>query len=311
MSAKNIYAVVGTGAIGGFYGAKLCRAGRDVHFLLRSDFEHVLAQGLYVKSPTGDISLPQVNAYASSVDMPRADIIIVAVKSFANPSLKSMIVPVLKPSSAVLLIQNGLGGEEVLSEFVPADRIFGGLAFICVSKERPGVVNHQDYGSIRIGAYEPNGVPLGVSQQLQEIVADFRDAGIEATPAPDLLLARWEKLAWNIPFSGLSVLLNADTRKIVSDPDSAALARLLIRDVSLAAKACGKLIQESFQRKMFDNTVTMVPYAPSIKLDYDAGRPMETESIFGNPLRTSQKAGYQAPYMEMVYRQMKFLENMR
>jgi 2-dehydropantoate 2-reductase len=211
----------------------------------------------------------------------------------------------------VVLIQNGLDGEDILADFVHPERIFGGLAFICSSKSGPGLINHEDYGSLRIGGYNPDGIPRGTSLRLKKLIADFTRAGIETSPAEDLLLARWEKLAWNIPFSGLSVLLDTDTRKLVCDPDSATLVNAIIRDVALAAKACGKLIEDSFLRKMFDNTVHMVAYAPSIKLDYDAGRPMETEAIFGNPLRASQKAGYEAKYIEMIYHQLKFMERNR
>jgi 2-dehydropantoate 2-reductase len=305
------YCIIGTGALGGYYGGLLSKAGADVHFLVRSDYEQIRAQGLSIISPKGDFSLPKVNAYQSVTHMPKGEVIIVSVKAYSNPEIIKSLPSILTSDSSIILLQNGLGGEECYSQLVTNNRLFGGLSFICASKIGPGKIHHQDYGAIRIGEYNPSGTPLGISNKLQNIISDFRNAGVEATPVPDLLHARWEKLIWNIPFSGLSVIGNADTKRIISDAHALVLARSIIHDVALAANACGKPIDADFQQKMIDHTRTMVPYIPSIKIDFDNGKPMETEAIFGNPLRAAQKAGYAAPYVASLYRILKFLENNR
>jgi len=304
------YLVIGTGALGGFYGAKLAKSGLDVHFLVHSesDYKFIKTHGLKVKSRYGDIYLNAINCYNNPDNMPKGDVILVAIKAFSNNVLKNILPPVIKDSSIIVLLQNGIGGEEYITDLIDNTRIFGGLSILAVSKDGPGLINHHDFGSIKIGQYNPDSNPREVSLQLNEIVDDFEKAGIFASAVPDLMKARWEKLIWNIPFSGLSVLLDADTKQIISNPNSLELAGEIIKDVAMAAEACGKTISPDFQQKMIDITVTMTPYFPSMKLDFDSGKPMEVEAIFGNPLRLARKAGYNAPYISMLYHLLKVLQ---
>jgi 2-dehydropantoate 2-reductase len=308
---KKKYLVIGTGALGGFYGAKLANAGFEVHFLVRSDYKYIKLNGLKVKSYSGDISLDSVNCYNNSSDMPKGDVILIATKAFSNDELEKIISTLLKDSSIVVLLQNGLGGEDYLTDFIDNTRIFGGLSILAVSKDGPGLIHHHDFGSIKVGQHNPDGLPRKISSELQGFVGDLIQAGVSASTVSDLMQARWEKLVWNIPFSGLSVLLNADTRKIASNQCSLSLAGEIIKDVAKAAAACGKHIPESFQRQMIEITIKMTPYFPSMKLDFDSGKQLEVEAIFGNPLRASQKAGYAAPYISMLYHAIKFMTSNR
>lgn len=302
------YLIIGTGALGGFYGAKLSRAGLDVHFLIRSDFEYIKSHGLMIKTKSGDIFLDNLKCYNNSNDMPKGDVILVATKALSNNELKKIIQPVLKGSSIIIMLQNGLGNEDYLSGLIENTRIFGGLSILAVSKAGPGIINHYDFGSIKIGQYNPDNLPKEITLELKEILADFNKSGITASAVTDLVQARWEKLVWNIPFCGLSVILNADTRQIISNHNSLELAGDIIRDVAKAASACGKIISNDFQKKMIEITVQMPPYFPSMKQDFDSGKSMEVEAIFGNPLRVAQEAGYNPPFISMLYYLLKFLE---
>jgi 2-dehydropantoate 2-reductase len=305
---KRCYCIIGTGALGGYYGALLCRAGFDTHFLIRSDYNQVNTTGLTIKSPKGDFAIPKINSWCSIHEMPQGDVILITVKAYSNPQIRDALSPIIHGKSILVLMQNGLFCEDQFAGLVPDEQIFGALSFICVSKQGPGLINHQDYGSVKIGVYNHSGRMAEATPPLQQLIDDFVSAGIDASTVPDLLQARWEKLVWNIPFSGLSVVLNADTQRIVADPYSLRLAEAIIADVIAAAGACGKPIDSTFGQKMIDNTFKMVPYMPSIKLDFDRGKPMETEAIFGNPLRAAQKAGYEARYIESLYRILKFME---
>jgi 2-dehydropantoate 2-reductase len=301
------YLIIGTGALGGFYGVKLAKSGLDVHFLIRSDYEYIKSHGLQVKSRFGDIVLDAINCYSDPFDMPKGDVILIAIKAFSNNELANLLPPILKDSTVAVLLQNGISGEEYLTDLIDNTRIFGGLSILAVSKDGPGLINHHDFGSIKLGQYNPDNLSCEISLKLQEIVNDFKKAGISASAVPDLMLARWEKLVWNIPFNGLSVLLNADTKQIISNQNSLELAGKIIKDVAMAAAACGKTITPDFQQKMIAITVGMTPYFPSMKLDYNSGKPMEIEAIFGNPLRLARKAGYNAPYILMLYHLLKYL----
>ena len=147
------YGVIGTGALGGFYGGMLARAGQEVHFLFRSDFEYVQKNGLRVDSILGDFHLPEVNAYRNSRQMPVCDVVLVCLKTTGNHHLPEIIRPLLHPESVVVLLQNGLGLEEDLSARLPEVQIAGGLAFICSNKVGQGHIQHLDYGKLVVGSH--------------------------------------------------------------------------------------------------------------------------------------------------------------
>lgn len=301
------YAVLGVGALGGLYGGLLARAGLDVHFLLHSDYEHVREHGLRVDTPLGDFHLPKVNAYRYPSDMPQVDVAIVAWKSTANAALEAALTPVVKADSCVLVLQNGWDVELDTARIVGAEHVLGGCCFLCSNKAGPGHIQHLDYGRISFGEYAPL-LSGSITPRMQRLTEDFRRAGIDMVPTEDLRQTRWKKLMWNIPFNGLSVVLGALTDRIMADAHSAQLAEILMREVRAAAAGCGSHIDETYIDKMLEDTRKMVPYASSMLLDYQHGRPMEIEAIFGNPMRAAQAAGVPVPRIETLYQQLKYLE---
>jgi 2-dehydropantoate 2-reductase len=302
------YAILGTGALGGFYGARLCRAGADVHFLLHSDFEHVHKHGLVVDSKDGDFALPRVQAYCDVREMPRCDVVVVALKATQNHLLPSLLPPMLADGGVVLLMQNGLGGEEEVARAAPGHPIVAGLCFLCSNKIGPGHIRHLDYGSVRFAHYRTDGAPAGVTAWMRALAQDFAEASIEVDLLEDLLLARWQKLVWNVPMSGLSVVLDTDTQALMADAHTRALAENIMGEVLAGARACERHIDEGFVRKMLDMTLAMAPYRASMKIDFDDHKPMEIEAIYGNPLRAARQAGTAMPLVETLYRQLKFLD---
>ncbi len=301
------YAIIGTGAIGGFYGAKLQQAGFEVHFLLHSDYQFVRQRGLRVDSVWGDFTLDSLNVYNDVHQMPACDVVIVALKTTRNSLLTNLLPPVLKESGAVLMLQNGLGNEEAVAPIVGPAHILGGLCFICSNKVGEGHIHHLDYGTITLGEYAPDYQPLGITATLRNIAGDFETAGIPIQFAEDLLLARWKKLVWNIPYNGLSVVLNARTDEIMGNEYTSLLCEQLMGEVVAVAAAYGREIPESFIQKMLDHTANMKPYITSMKLDYDHHRPLEVESIIGNPLQAAIAKQIPVPKIAMLYAQLNFI----
>ncbi|MCG5059217.1 MAG: putative 2-dehydropantoate 2-reductase [Limnoraphis sp. WC205] len=307
MSTRS-YAILGTGAIGGFYGAKLQQLGIDVHFLLHSDYQQVFRQGLSIESPTGSFTLFPVQAYNDPQKMPACDVVIVALKTTQNHLLPQLLPPVVKEDGVVLILQNGLGIEPQVAEIVNAKRVIGGLCFICSNKVGKGHIRHLDYGMITMGEYNENYQPGGITPRIQQIAEDFNNAGIPVELSENLLLARWKKLVWNIPYNGLSVVLNAKTDELMNAPDSRILVEEIMREVLRGAKGYDCMISEEFIQKMLNHTEKMTPYLTSMKLDYDEKRPLEIEAIIGNPWRMATEKGVDLPYIGMLYRQLKFLD---
>ncbi|OYD94629.1 2-dehydropantoate 2-reductase [Nostoc sp. 'Peltigera membranacea cyanobiont' 210A] len=302
------YAILGTGALGGFYGARLQKAGLDVHFLLKSDYEQVKKYGLVVESKDADFTLPEVHAYNDVEKMPQCDVVVVALKTTQNHLLPKMLPPVVKDNGVVLVLQNGLGVEEEVAEIVGNVTVIGGLCFLCSNKVGPGHIHHLDYGQINFSEYTPNYQPSGITERMQQIADDFESAGISIELAEDLLLARWKKLVWNIPYNGLSVILNARTDELMAYEYTSKLVEQLMYEVAAGAKSYGRIISDRFIQTMLDYTVKMTPYRPSMKIDYDEHRPLEVEAIFGNPLRKAQAVGVHLVQISCLYHQLKFLD---
>jgi len=302
------YGIIGTGALGGFYGAKLQQAGLEVHFLLRSDYLEVTQSGLVVDSKDGNFVLKQVKAYNDVKKMPQCDVVVVALKTTQNHLLSALLPPIIQPNGVVLVLQNGIGVEEEVARIVPNVEVIGGLCFLCANKVGPGHILHLDYGQILLGAYAANYQAIGITDKMQQIAADLENAGISTELTPDLLLGRWQKLVWNIPYNGLSVILDATTDELMANPHTCKLVEQLMSEVLMGAKSSDRLIPESFIQKMLEHTVKMTPYRTSMKVDYDQGRPLEVEAIFGNSLRKAKLAGVDLPKISCLYHQLKFLD---
>ncbi len=301
------YAVIGTGAVGGFYGAKLQQAGQDVHFLLHRDYQHVKEQGLRIDSVEGDFLLPEVQAYQSTQTMPKCDAVIVALKTTQNHLLAELLPPILKPDSAIILLQNGIGVEPELAQKFPTQHILGGLCFLCSNKVAPGYIHHVDYGAISLGEYGENYSARGITATLKKVAADFTKAGVEINLVENLLAARWQKLVWNIPFNGLSVVLDATTNQLIENPAIYELSKQLMYEVRLGAEAHSCDISEDFIQKMLNHTAQMKPYRTSMKIDFDLQRPLEIEAMFHAPLAIAASFGVELPKIKMLYQQLSFL----
>ena len=297
------YGIIGTGAIGGFYGGKLAKAGQEVHFLLHKDYEYVKQNGLQVDSCDGSFHLDGVNAYNDTTAMPPCDVVLVCLKSINNGMLKTLLPPLLHQRTLVVLIQNGIGVEEDVQRDFPGVQLAAGLAFICSAKMEHGRVNHQCYGSINLANYSCKDEAL-----MQAVVSEFREAGIE-TGLVEYHEARWKKAVWNMPFNGMTVALHAQTDELLKHPATRQLIREQMMEVVGAARALGvNGVDEAFVDKMIQMTDEMTPYSPSMRLDYDFHRPMEIHYLYTRPIEIARQAGFRMPKLEMLEAELKFLE---
>lgn len=297
------YAIVGTGGIGGYYGGCLAKAGHPVHFLLHSDYEYVLKNGLKIDSVNGDFHLEKVSAYKNSQDMPKCDVVLVCLKTIQNHILSSILKPLLHEKTVVVLVQNGMGMEQELSEQLPSTSIVGATAFICTTKVGPGHIHHAEYGALTLAKHCGD-----CDEIIRQIASDFENASVNVSVFDDLNSVRWKKLVWNIPYNGLTVVLNAATDTLTNNPDSRKLVIDLMNEVVSAGRTCGAKISDSFIDKMIAMTEKMTPYSPSMKLDYDARRPMEIQTMFTNPIAIAKAQGFEMRKTEMLEQQLRFLE---
>lgn len=304
--------IIGTGAIGGFYGVMLARAGFDVHFLLRSEFSAVAEHGLQLNSaPYGALTLNPVQAYSSADDMPLCDWLLVGAKTTSNAELAPAIIKAAAPGAKVLLLQNGLDVEDSLRDLLPDSlHLLGGLCFICVHRAGPGVIEHQALGAVNVGYH--SGPALDDETARQAIVEQgaglFRTAGLESQAMSNLQQARWQKLVWNVPYNGLSVLLGASTTPLMADDSSRELVQALMAEVVKGALACGHSMPPGYAEQLFKITEKMPDYWPSMYHDYQHKRPLELAAIYARPLAAAKAAGCELPKIEALYQALSFVD---
>jgi 2-dehydropantoate 2-reductase len=305
---KPIIAIIGTGAVGAYYGGRLAQHGHDVHFLLRGDYAAVKKNGWTIRSCDGDFILPAetVHAYDDPAKMPKADLVIVTLKTTANDQYEPLIAPLIKEETSILTLQNGLGNEERLAELFGARRVLGGMAFVCINRIEPGVVHHIAEGTITLGEFAS---PAGVRGR--GIAEMFQLSRIPCRVVDDLRYGRWEKLVWNIPFNGLSAALNRTTDVLVGSAPGEDMVRLLMEEVIAGARGVGVELPDSLVTAKIEQTRRMGAYKTSMHLDLLSGRAMEVEAIFGYPMRAAQQARVAVPRLEMLYRMLKLQDQQR
>jgi 2-dehydropantoate 2-reductase len=291
--------VIGAGALGLYYGAMLQRSGQDVHFLLRRDYQAICQAGLTVSSVNGDFHLPQVNAYLDAAQIDPVDLVLVGLKTFANRQLVKLVAPLLGPETGILTLQNGLGNEELLAEAFGAERVLGGIAFLCSNRGEPGEVKHLGEGRIRLGEFSG-----GLSRRSQQLVEIFNAAAVPCEAVSDLRRARWEKLVWNIPFNGLSALLGKDVTELLTHQPTRQLIEQLMQEVIAAANR--QPLEEPidathFIQQMIEMTDQMDHYQPSMMIDRREGRPLELAAIYAKPLQLAATAEIEMPRTEMLH----------
>ena len=318
-------AVVGCGAVGSFYGAKLVQAGHELHFLLRSDYEAVKRRGVFIRSPQGDFHV-HPRAARQPEEIGSCDLVLIGLKTTANDQFKRLLPPLVGKGTAVLTLQNGLGNEEELAKLFPAEQILGGLCFVCLNRLEPGVIHHIDHGLVMIGEFQRYPEP-----RTHDIASAFKHAGVPCSVTDNLARAHWEKLTWNIPFNGLGVASSAGweavdrselpteralepcltTDRLLADPRWEMLVRALMEEVVAAALGLGFKIPVEIINKQIERTRTMGAYRASTLIDFEHGRPLELNSLFLEPWRQARVHGSAVPRLEKLCKILTQLDHRR
>lgn len=314
---KRSYCVVGVGGVGGYYGARLAMAGHHVHWVGRSDVDHLRSHGLRVTSRRGDMQLTDLDVSGPDDPLPVTDVVVVATKTTGNDDMAMWLAERLAGrTTIVMVLQNGLDVERPfarqLARTAPDAPVLGAMSFICSARIGPGHIEHVDYERVTVGGFTTDGSPVPAGSPaavaIAAVVDDLAAAGVPCEGLDDLLAGRWRKLVWNIPFNGLSVVLDATTAEMVGDPDCRNLVRSLMTEVVDAAAGMGRGLDDGVINAMFDSTERMVPYAPSMKLDYLARRPLELDAIYAEPIRQAAAGGVPMVRTEALWRQLVFLD---
>ena len=294
-------AIVGTGAIGGWYAALLAEAGHEVHCLARSDFEAIRNDGLTIRNQGQERIVRVASASPDAAAIGPCDLVVITIKSTANLALPALVPPLLGPATVVLTLQNGMGNVEALAQLLPIERVVAGLCFVCINRLAPAVIDTSLAGYVRMAAATGS-----ISAAVETCVATFAAAGVDCQAEASLESVLWKKLCWNIPFNGLSIAGGSITTDLIlANPLLNERAYALMKEVQAAAAARGHGFEDTHIKRQFVVTVGMGPYRPSSLIDFVEGREVEVEGIWGEPLRRGLAADVKMPETEKLLAEIK------
>ena len=294
-------AIVGTGALGGWYAGLLAEAGHEVHCLARSDHETINRDGLTLRHKGTQRVVRVASATPEAASIGPCDLVVVTLKSTSNDALPRLLGPLLGPATLVITLQNGMGNVEALARLLPAERIVAGLCFVCINRLAPAVIDTTLAGYVRMAA------AVGpINPAVERCVAIFAAAGVDCQAEASLEAVLWKKLCWNIPFNGLAIAGGSITTDLIlADPALNERAYLLMKEVQAAAVARGHGFEDAHIKRQFVVTVGMGPYRPSSLIDFMEGRDVEVDGIWGEPLRRGLAAGVAMPETQRLVADIK------
>ncbi len=291
-------AILGAGALGCYYGARLAEAGHEVCFIGRSVYEPLRAEGLHVESVHGDIHLPQVQVCRKAEECGPVDLVIVCWKTTCNDQLANYLPALVGKHTEVLTFQNGMGNAEAISDFVPAERVYIGLCFVCCMMDEPGKIRHLEGGDIQFAPFVSSAAG---SARARELAAMFEQARIVSSAFDHAEQIQWCKLSWNIPFNGLCVAHGGiSVKELFRMPGEDERARAIMEEVCHAAEKRGFPLPLDIVHRQMERTRIMGEFIPSSAVDYLRGRPVEYDAIWGRTLERAHAAGAVVPHWDKL-----------
>lgn len=283
--------VLGAGAIGGYYGARLVQAGGDLRFLVREKRAAQLAtQGLVVKSPHGDITTP-VRTVAAGDALPDVDLVLLTCKSYDLDAAIEAIRPAVSEHTLVLPLLNGLAHIERLQAAFGAGRVLGGTCVIPATLTAAGEVHHLGQPHrISFGPLAPT--RAGARDELGALLALFERGGVEAALFDDMALALWEKFVGLATLAAMTCLMRSAVGDIVAVPEGAELIDETLQACAATAAAAGHPPREAAlagTRALL--TAPGSTLTASMLRDLEGGHRIEAEHVVGDMLARARAAG--------------------
>jgi 2-dehydropantoate 2-reductase len=294
-------AVVGSGAVGGYYGALLARAGHQVTFIARgAHLRAIRERGLLIWSPLGDFV---VHAQATSEPerVGPADLVLFAVKSYDNESALPRLPPLCAPHTAVLTLQNGVDSADQVATVVGPDRVLAGATYIATAVAAPGLIEQTGthrrivFGEIFRREAEP-------SARVRALAEAFRGAGIQAEPVADARLPLWDKFVYLAAFSAFSGASRRPAGPIWDDPVARERFLAAVDEVAAVARADGVPLADDTRQRIIDY-MNGIPKSmrASLLIDLQQGKRIEIEALQGAVVRRGAALGVSTPIMSTLY----------
>jgi 2-dehydropantoate 2-reductase len=299
------FVFVGAGAVGGYYGARLAKAGTRVTFLARgANLKAIRECGLLIWSPLGDFLVRP-----AADDDPRrigaADVVVLTVKNYDNPVVLPALQPLVGPDTVVLTLQNGVDSVREIADIFGERAVLGGPTYIATALVIPGIVE-QTGTHRRVVLGEVFGDRSRVSERAARIAETMRAADIDAEAVPDGLQAIWEKFVQLVPFAGLTGACRLPIGGVRTIPETRAALFDAAREVARVALAENVALPADLVGTM-ERYVDALPAdtKSSLLIDLEAGKRIEVEALQGAVVRRGRAANVPTPVTSTLYAVLK------
>jgi 2-dehydropantoate 2-reductase len=297
--------VMGAGAIGAYYGARLQQAGEDVVYCARGENLRALRErGLDITSVRGDLRLGPVVATDDPRQFAHYDLILFCVKVYDTDAAAERIRGCLAPGGAILTLQNGVENEDRLTALFGAGAVMGGNARVGVELAAPGKIVHKTTGTIEFGELDGT-----ITPRADAIAEAMRRAGIFGALSTNIRASRWDKLMWNAAFNTVTTLTRRTVGEVLSDPEGYALVRNLMMEVRVTAAAQGvELAADRIAQVLAHSDRNLRPVKTSTLQDLERGKPLEVEALIGVVVKIARRDGIKVPFSEAIYALMRLAD---
>ena len=294
--------IVGAGGVGGYFGARLARAGVPVTLLARgAHLAAIQRDGLRVRSAVEGESVATVTAVADVMGLPPADAVLFCVKSFDTETAAAALRSAIGPATAVVSLQNGVDNEETLARVLGPGHAVGGVAYVFAAIESPGVIAHRFAGHVVFG--ELDGRP---SPRLEALRAAFTQAGVRAEVSPDIRRTLWQNYVMITAQAGMTALSRAPIGVIRAVPESRQMYRRIAEELTALAAASGVDLGPDAVESVMKAADGLAPEAySSLHHDLTQGRRLELETLHGHAVRLGERLGVPTPTTFAVYAALK------
>lgn len=298
--------IIGTGAVGGYFGAKLIKAGYHVIFIgSHESTEIIKQQGLYINSRQGDIKIDNPNIYYDFEEIKDADIILLCTKAYNTLGIAKALKNKISDKPIIISLQNGVENEMILASIFGEKRIIAASIYLSAASISPGIIDHAGSGKIILGELNQE-----ITPRLKELEQLFLKANIPTSTSNNLIKDMWKKLIINSAYNGFTALIGKSLKDINSVEEARQSYFDVLKEGQMIANAEGINISNEEIEQVFGmlNQEVFITFKSSTLQDLEKHKPLEIDSIQGAIIKTAEKHGIKAPLNNLVYSLLKLKE---
>jgi 2-dehydropantoate 2-reductase len=296
--------VMGAGAVGGYFGAKLSASGHDVAFLARgAHLDALRREGLRVDSPGSNLRIQNALFTNDPGEVATVDLILFCVKSYDTDAVVSSLGPMMGSATTILSLQNGVDNADKIASRWGERRALAGVVYLGAQLAQPGTIKHSTGGRIVFGELDGS-----VRVTTMSIEHALTSAGIPSEICTDIRKAQWRKLLWNAPFCAISCLTRATVKEIIESDSLRKLAVDCMAEVKQAAYTRRVVLDAELVDETLNFSKTLGDFKPSMLQDLEARKPLEYEAFNGIVVKLLRQTGKHAPVNQVFYRTLEYLD---